>query len=139
MKILTPDNEWNIRQKLNNITTMHNEDDIKKQIVLVARRVLDERIDLIEGCRQLVRLYHCLREDEIDPYFSVIIGFESDTDMYPTGESRELYKDNYLKELDQGKEQSIKRSKNLIYEACAQIISRFEVVEGFGKRDKYIF
>ena len=62
----------------------------KRVLVDVARAMLDDKVDFIEGARAICRLRLSVGAAD-DPVFLPIQGFESETDVFPTKDARHLF------------------------------------------------
>lgn len=58
--------------------------------------------------------------------FSVIMGFLSEIDGFPTGEARTKYDEAYLRHIDETTEPYIAEMRPRILCACSQIVKRYE-------------
>lgn len=96
----------------------------KEELTKTANLVLEDRLDIIEGSRFMLKFASRagIANDEI---FLPVIGFESQTDHLPVGELRKHYGQKYLKELDQEKGNYINEFKSQITEICREIIKKF--------------
>jgi hypothetical protein len=100
-----------------------NRDDLVKlklKIVEIATKILEDKIDLIEGCRNLVTLHYDL--DVPNDAFLFLRGVESETDYIPIGRVRDTCAPEYLARVDREKEQYLTSAKNDILNACKQIL-----------------
>jgi hypothetical protein len=62
-------------------------------------RILQGEVGLVEGCRSLVQLAHCLGLHE-DSHFLVAIAIDSETDQYPLGDERKIWHTASLERKD---------------------------------------
>ena len=103
--------------------------DSARQIALeTARRMADETVPVIEGCRTLVRL----RSDAEIPRseaFRVIVGVESETDDYPLGSQRAGYAPEFLERLDNEVSAYLNEVWPAVVEACREIIREIEALQ----------
>ncbi len=94
----------------------------------VAQGMLNGRIQLIEGCRSLVRL----RSDaELPPSgaFDLVVSIESDTDDCPLGSIRAEYASELLERLDAKVQRILAKDTPILLEACRSIISQLELLQ----------
>ena len=101
---------------------MSEEQHIKK-LIEVAQAVLEDGIDPILGCRELVSL--SFKIDPDNDVFTQVSGIEDQCEEFPRGEERKFYSQEYLKRLDQEAEEFLKDMLPSIKEACTEIISYF--------------
>lgn len=103
-------------------------DEIRKRgLIEIAKSMINHKIDLILGCRQICSIAVEL-DDEI--YKSDIFGgfcaIESETDIYPLGDDRKYYNKKYLAELDQKLNAYIDRCSESIIEDSHKLIKFLE-------------
>lgn len=93
------------------------------EVLMVARRMLDGDLDLIEGCRLLV---HHLREVGIarEPDALTILGIESETDHLPIGDERARWHPAALAQKDRERDEYVDRVRPELMDACRSIVSR---------------
>ena len=93
----------------------------KIELVLVAQSILDGKMDLIEGVRNICSL----RPETGDPdneVFLLIRAIESETDHYPVGQTRKRCSAEYLHRMDIEKQRYIEDAMNDIFNACKKIV-----------------
>lgn len=98
--------------------------DSLKEIVKIAKSMLKEEVNLIEGSRKINKLrYNTANPD--DDIFNPFILFVSDTDSIPIGEDiRKNYGAEYLKRADKELYEYIKDMKPTIFRACKEIVEK---------------
>lgn len=94
------------------------------ELVSVARAILEGRLDLVEGVRQLTKLRFSTLEPDLE-LFDVIRGVESETDDLPIGEDRKFWNSKALAEKDTIRDEYIARTRPAVLDACAKIVDRF--------------
>ena len=90
-------------------------------VLRIASGMLSGKVDLIAGSRKLCELRYLIGEPD-NPVFLPIIGFESDTDDYPLGVSRQLYNPAYLQEVEKEVAQYVQTAKPAVLAACRRIL-----------------
>jgi hypothetical protein len=98
-------------------------DAAKLAIITCAKKMLAGEIDLIDGCRTILR-YRDHLGDRMGALFDVFEGVHSETDDFPVGASRDDWGTDALRRKDQEKEEYLRRAKAPLLEACKTIISR---------------
>lgn len=76
-----------------------NEDEARNQLAELARDMILGKVDLVEGCRQVVSLHRRLGDADDDATI-VVIGVASETDEFPVGASRSRWSPESLAESD---------------------------------------
>lgn len=97
---------------------------IRSELVETASKMLDGELDLIEGCRRIVRLRFELDEPE-DEIFLPLVGVESETDDLPIGNLRDELSSDALSSKDQEKANYLAKVKSNILDTCERIIAKF--------------
>jgi hypothetical protein len=92
------------------------------EIITTARQMLSGEVDLVEGCRAILK-YRNQLVDPMDSLFLTLEGVESETDDFPTGRAREAWDPEALHGKDQEKEEYLRRARAALLEACKRIIS----------------
>src|SRR5262245_62100714 len=99
-----------------------------KEIADVAQGMLNGSVELLAGCRKLVRL----RIDAAapaSPAFNAITGVESETDDYPLGEKRNAYSAELLDKLDSDVSTYLDEVRPAVLQSCREIIEEVEALE----------
>jgi|SRR5687767_1619764 hypothetical protein len=96
----------------------------RAELARVADHILSDRIDLVEGCRQLVFLASGAEIGQ-DEDLDTIRAIESDLDHIPPDSSRSHYSGEYLRKIDRQKEAYLARTREDIMEACGRLAARF--------------
>ncbi|ACB53734.1 hypothetical protein cce_4386 [Crocosphaera subtropica ATCC 51142] len=113
---------YNISEQLNQI---------KYEIIETAKKMIENKIDLIEGCRTINRLQYKLDisdkplniRDDLNDAFLTFKGVASETDDIPIGEAmRNTWHPDSLARLDIEKEEYLAKVKDRILDDCRQII-----------------
>ncbi|RDX39104.1 hypothetical protein DZA51_00250 [Vibrio campbellii] len=99
----------------------------QKEIVDICLLLLNEDIDFIDGCRQLVSLRNQLGL-ECDPDFLPFVGVTSETLDYPELGIRDNFSADYLKRIDEEMSDYISLARPFITEACRTLISKYKVL-----------
>ncbi len=97
----------------------------KDKIIEVARAVINDKIDPIEGARFIVKNRFDI--DFIDEeYFYFLIAFSSDADDIPVGDVREYCSERFLREMDNRRNILISSSLEYLKESCKNLIAELE-------------
>lgn len=72
----------------------------RREVVLVAQRMLSGHCGIVEGARQLSGLAHRLAAEH-DPNFTFFIGVDSETDHLPIGDVRQRWAADALRKKDE--------------------------------------
>lgn len=97
----------------------------RKKILSVAEQILNNSLDIVQGCRQLDSLYTRSSYAENDKDFLIIKAVASETDEFPVGEVRKHYDDKVLEKLDKELNEYLGQSKSIIFQACENIIKKY--------------
>ncbi|MDJ0689577.1 MAG: hypothetical protein QNJ41_13805 [Xenococcaceae cyanobacterium MO_188.B32] len=96
---------------------------IKLKIKQIAEKIINNEIDLIEGCRIIASLaYELENRDSI--FF--ILAISSESDRFPLGKVRDTCSLEHLEDLDREKEEFITFYKQKILDSCQEIIKLSE-------------
>ena len=106
-------------------TSVTNRDWARREIARVAQEILSGSIDLLAGCRSLVRL-RIEAEAPVSPAFAAITGVESETDDYPLGDQRAAYGSELLARLDSEISTYLNKVRPDVLEACKEIVEEIE-------------
>ena len=98
----------------------------RQKLVQLCRALINEEIDILEGCRQ-IKLFRWDLSEEEQEYFLTFIVVASDTDTYPTPESRHLYSESFLKREDKQIQDYLEEAKPDIIASCYQLIERYRI------------
>jgi hypothetical protein len=100
---------------------MISTDQTLSKLVQVARDMLENRINLIEGCKKICALRHELSDPEND-IFLPIRAIDSETDHFPLGTVRDGCAENYLRRVDEEMLHYLEDARDDIRAACREII-----------------
>jgi hypothetical protein len=92
-------------------------------IIATATKMLAGEMDLIEGCRTILRYRDQLTE-RLDALFVTLEGIESETDDFPVGTVRDAWDPSALNMKDMKKAEYLRGAKGPLLEACREIISK---------------
>ena len=102
--------------------------ELKKSLVTTANLMINGDIDIIQGSRLICSILPSFNYELIDEgLFLYFIAVESETDVYPIGNDRKHYAAEYLAELDQKRNDYIKRQSCDVIKHCHILI---QVLEG---------
>jgi hypothetical protein len=102
-----------------------NDTALRQELVALAKDALSGKRDIVDVVRDMYPILNRLPEFE-DDMFSIVMGFLSETDGVPTGESRAKYDEAYLRHLDETAEPFIAKMRPRILLAFSEIIKRYE-------------
>ena len=102
--------------------TSGNQQEARVEIVAVAKSMVSGEMPLIEGARRLCDLRHRIGASDSD-LFNPIMGFESETDDYPTGSQRQAYSKEALAAMDDEMAAYLTEARPAVVRACNQIIA----------------
>ena len=98
----------------------------RQNILKTAQQILDEAIDIGDGCSLL---YKALAVSEIyrekisqEDYF-FLLGLDDDIEMFPKGKAREIYSTEALKKFDEEEKELLAFHKANIIKTCKNILS----------------
>ena len=97
---------------------------IGNEIVIVAKKIINNEIHPIMGCRELCNLYFRV-DAQYEVLFTTIRTIESETDELPMGKPRKFYNKKYLAQLDREINDYLKEVKPMLDEACEKLIKTF--------------
>jgi hypothetical protein len=94
------------------------------EMLEVARLMLANKCDLIEGCRRIVSLASLVGVAD-DSAVVPFRGFESETERFPRGAVRQNYAAEYLDAIDAEAEEYLTGAKTEILRSCGDLLVRF--------------
>ena len=100
----------------------------RKAIIEIAQGMLDGSVELLAGCRRLVRL-RIEAAASVSPAFNAITGVESETDDYPLGEGRNAFSAELLAKLDSEVSTYLSEVRPAVLQSCREIIEEVEALE----------
>lgn len=103
--------------------TSSENDKVISEVVNLANGILEERIDIIEGCRRLSVLRHGI--DGYNAEFLPFRGVASETDDFPIGEERNTWSAEALARMDSEREAYAIQMRKPIMQACKKLIETF--------------
>ncbi len=99
-----------------------------QKIASVAAGMVEGEIDLLEGCRAIVRLRGSLSDPEqSDPDLLVFVAVESEVDDMPFGLARQHWAPEALVEKDRQKAEYLGAARQDILRACRVLITKWAV------------
>jgi len=96
-------------------------DDARELVLQTAKDMLRGSMDLLEGCRLIVR-HHGVLEEASDPIFVPLVGIESETDDL-TGKTDVWDPDTKVR-IEQEKARYLHQVREEILESCANIVRK---------------
>ncbi len=99
--------------------------DKRQEIVELCTLMIDNDIDLIEGCRKLTSLCEQVDDGENEIFFP-IVAIESETDHFPIGSMRENCSESFLNRADEEMAEYLREVKPDIISSCKEIINYFQ-------------
>jgi len=110
---------------MTNRTRTELTDDDKKKIIELATAILDGKIGVIDGCRQMIRVTHGIAKVGSEKALLTFIGVESETDHLLIGEARKNVAPDALAQMDADVKRSEKLYRESVFEACRRVVARF--------------
>jgi len=99
----------------------------RKEMVRVARHILDGSIGIVAGARKITRLRFPSRADK-DNEILVFVGIDSESDHLPIGDVRQHWSADALKAKDAELQAYEARVRERAFRACQSLIARYEHV-----------
>jgi hypothetical protein len=96
----------------------------RREVLDVARKMLEKKIHLIEGCRRICSLRHDLDDPE-NELFIPFRGIDSETDHYPLGEARNQCDANYIKRIDHEIDEYLSVVGEPLAQACKALVNKY--------------
>ncbi|OSQ48876.1 hypothetical protein [Thalassospira alkalitolerans] len=97
---------------------------VRSELVHVCHMIKSNRIELIYGCRKLIRLSHCLAKT--DPkLFLMFVGVASECDDYPDHDKKKLFSQEYLDQVSHKTKRYETNVREAVLDACNTIIREF--------------
>ncbi len=97
----------------------------KDKIVSIANKMLNNNINLVDGCRQISRL-RFNSDNPNDDVFNIFVLVSSDTEDVPLDENvRKNFGSDYLKEKEAELNSYLDEMKGRILEDCRKVIEKF--------------
>ena len=116
-------------------------DSAERAVLGHARAMLAGEIDLVLGCREIVRWATELpRLRSLDEPLNVLRAVESETDDLPLGDVRKHWASDALSAKDREAQRYLERCKPELLTACSQLVEALEhlraAAEGSEERNK---
>lgn len=99
--------------------------DIDGMILDTANGILQEKIEVLDGCRFLVKLYYKLNSDSTLEIFLPLMGIVSETDEFPLAEDRFVWSTESLGRMDKERDGYLLQVREIIIDTCREIIRSF--------------
>ncbi len=98
-----------------------------ERVVETAKKLLNNKIGIIEGARILSSLRHDITDEteRLDPDFVLFVGIDSETDSLPVGKERRNWAAYALVEKDKEIQQAEDFYRDKVMAACKVLIDRF--------------
>jgi hypothetical protein len=97
----------------------------RRRVGALARDILDGKLDILEGAREIVRLRHELEVPEDDPDLNAFVVIESETDALPIGRQREHWAVDVLARREPELADARKWAFEIAKEECRNLVARF--------------
>jgi len=99
----------------------------RREMVRVARGILNGGIGIVSGARQLTHLRFCSRSDNNSDLL-IFVGIDSESDHLPLGDVRRHWNVKALKIKDEELNRFEARVKERAFRACEGIIAKYDRV-----------
>lgn len=100
---------------------------VRKQVVDIAKSILNGKMSFVEGARLLSSLRPEAAVHDEDADFMVFAAIDSETDSLPIGTVRQYWSNDALEKLDTEIIEAELSAKRLGGDACESLILRFHV------------
>lgn len=107
------------------MNSQNNKNSLNLKILTLAKKILDLKVGIIQGCREMIGLLS-ERDIDLEKYFLVFKGVESETDALPIGQIRENWNKEQLKLKDKEIEEVENYYKRHVFETCENLIKFLE-------------
>ncbi len=97
----------------------------RQALIKLCRALINNETDFLEGCREIASFRWHLDEKETED-FLLFVGISSETDHYPSPESRHLYSDSFLDREDKAINELIAEIKSDVIDACDVLIDKYQ-------------
>jgi Protein of unknown function (DUF2489) len=97
----------------------------RQKVASIAQDMVDGRIAIIDGSRQLAALLHRIDVAEFDDDFMPFVGIDSATDSLPIGESRKHWASDALEKKDAEIAGAEEHWGDYALSACTRLVARF--------------
>ena len=97
----------------------------RQKVASIAQDMLNGRVAIINGSRQLAALLHHIDVDEFDEDFMPFVGIDSETDNLPTGETRKHWATDALEKKDAEIAAAEAHWRDYALSACTRLVARF--------------
>jgi hypothetical protein len=98
----------------------------QRAVVERAMSILEGRLDVLEGCKQLSAFGHQLLADRFDDEdFSLFDSIASESDNLPTGTARQYWSPEALEREDRGIASYEAIVREQVHAACRNVLARF--------------
>ncbi len=98
----------------------------KQSIVAVAKAIVEDKQDLLEGCRQIVAFRAGLSDEaSSDPDLLVFVGVESELDDLPGAAERRHWESKALSEADRQRDEYLSAAAGELVRACCALIGKW--------------
>lgn len=92
--------------------------------VEVARGIVAGTVGLVEGCRELTRIFHAMRDADV-ALFGVFVGVDGDCHGFPLGDVRDHWDAAALAEKDAERAAYEARMRDAVHDACKRLLAAF--------------
>jgi len=100
--------------------------DAQSKIAGIADAMADGRVDLLEGCRQVIALRTLLSDKSLaDDDLQVLVAVESEMEDMPSGFDRAQWAPNALAELDRQKGEYLREAGAELVRACRGLAAKW--------------
>lgn len=101
---------------------------VEREIVSIARRLLDGEYPLFEACHRIAELRWRLQDPD-DPLFDTFVAIACDTEGLPLGNQRQHWNSEALQRKDEEASAYAKEVRFAAEEAAKELVSKYSFVD----------
>ena len=110
----------------NNMPQFESVFSARKKLVNIARSILDESYNKIQGCQLIYSLWNDAKLDKNDTYY-LLTSLVSDSDDFSIVKSEDLYSDDYILDLNSKEKEFLSDNADFIKSICDDVIEKYSI------------